>query len=120
MAHSTVHTDDHELERRALAGNAFYVDSIERDIQHGRLVFHLTVQPDPYIGVIRSLIFTGVQNFEEYWDEDVDPECMESIMGLHQQRHEKGFRYIIRLEQSEMHFYSETEPRLEDVGAARD
>ena len=102
------------LEQRALASGAFYVDKIERDLDNGQLSFALVADPEQCV-VVRYLVFTAVREFKELWDEEEDPDLMEQIIGLHEDPEEVGIRYIIRLDQSEMYFYSDTEPQLIEV-----
>ena len=103
--------DINALECRVQAGNAFYADPIECDLINKRLCFGIIGDPETPT-VIRTLIFTNVQNFREIWHEEQDPDLLQQILFLNQYPQGAGFRYTILLDQSEMDFYSETEPEL--------
>ena len=107
--------DPSDLEGRALAGGAFYVDRIERDPAGGRLTFALVADLE-HGAVVRTLSFSGMTDFREEFDEEVDPDLMEQVIGLHREPDGGGWVYCIRLDQSEIWFRSEEEPRLEEIG----
>ena len=111
----TERQDELDLERRALAAGAFYVCRIERDLSNQRLSFALIANPEESV-VVRRLVFTDVREFKELWNEEEDPDLIEQIIGLHQYPERGGFRYLIRLEKSEMHFCSATKPQLIEAG----
>ncbi len=103
--------DSSDLEHRALDGGAFYIGRLERDLSNERLSFALIADPVSPV-VVRTLTFFGVQDFREEWDEEEDPDLMEQVIGLHQSAKGRGFQFHIRLDQSEMSFYSEAEPQI--------
>lgn len=111
--------DGSALERRVMADGAFYVHRLDRDLDQGRLVFYLCRASEPPGQVVRRLIFSGVREFRELWDEEPDPDLLESIIGLHRRPMGSGFEYLIRLDQSEMYFWTAEAPQVEEAACPR-
>ncbi len=80
-----------------------------------KLSFALVANPEEAV-VVRILVFTDIREFTELWDEEEDPNLIEQIIGLHQHTEKGAFRYLVRLKQSEIHFYSDAKPLLIEAG----
>jgi hypothetical protein len=103
------------LEDKALSNGVIYIHSIDCDISNKRLTIHFWDNPEFEKGV-RTLSFTGVENFVEYFDgEEEEGSYIQSVIGINEISFEAGTNYVIRLELSELHFYSKDEPIVQDI-----
>jgi hypothetical protein len=102
------------LEDKALSNGVIYIHSIDRDISNKRLTIHFWDNPE-FEKVVRTLSFTGVENFVEYFGgEEEEGSYLQSVIGIDETSAGVGTNYAIRLELSELHFYSEDEPIVQD------
>jgi hypothetical protein len=103
-----------ELEAKIMRHNVFYIHTIEREIVKHRVVFHFLKDPQSAKPeVIRILTFTNISDFSEQWYETEDKNHIESLIGITERPEGAGVRYHILLEQSEIIFYTETEPQVD-------
>lgn len=76
---------------------------------------HIKFLGDPEeSSIVRELCFSEVKEYREDWYER-DEECIELLMGLHEELKGAGVEYMLHTNQRELCFYSETEPSVEDV-----
>jgi hypothetical protein len=103
------------LEDRVLTHACIYVHSIDRDIPNNRLTIHFCSYPE-LEKVFRTLSFMGVANFVEYFDgEEEEGSYVQYVIGIDEKSAEVGTNYVIRLQLSELHFYSKDEPHVQDI-----
>jgi hypothetical protein len=103
------------LETRVLSNAAIYVHSIDRDIPNNRLTISFFGNSE-LEKVVRTLSFTGIENFVEYFDgEEEKGSYIQSVIGINETSAGVGTNYVIRLELSELHFYSKDEPIVQDI-----
>lgn len=98
-----------------LSNKVIYIHSIDRDISNKRLTIRFFDDPELEKGV-RTLSFTSVENFVEYFDgEEEEGSYIQSVIGIDETPAGVGTNYVIRLELSELHFYSKDEPIVQDI-----
>jgi hypothetical protein len=103
------------LEDRVLSLAAIYVHSIDRDIPNKRLTIYFCSDPE-LEKVFRTLVFTGIENFVEYFDgEEEEGSYVQYVIGIDEKFAKVGTNYVIRLQLSELHFYSKDEPHVQDI-----
>jgi hypothetical protein len=101
------------LEERVTGNRVTYVDRIKFDSQSKRLTLYLVLDPERGT-VARVLTFTHVEDFRVL-EERADPDLLDSLLGIEEERRGKGTQFLIALEQSEMSFYTAAEPEIEDL-----
>jgi hypothetical protein len=98
-----------------LSSGVIYVHSVDRDIPNNRLTIRFFDNTE-LERVVRILSFTGVENFVEYFDgEEKEGSYIQSVIGIDEKSAGVGTNYVIRLELSELHFYSKDEPIVQDI-----
>ncbi len=103
------------LEDKALSNGIIYIHSIDRDIPNNRLTISFFGNSEPE-KVVRTLSFTGIENFVEYFDgEEEEGSYIQSVIGIDEESAGVGMNYVIRLELSELHFSSKDEPIVQDI-----
>ncbi len=103
------------LEQRATKDFIIYIHSIEHDVVNKYLVIKFLKNPVDEPSVARILTFLNIQDFsEEIDDEDFDENCLDSLIGIQEYPEATGVRYVIRTEQREIIFFTETEPKIQE------
>jgi hypothetical protein len=103
------------LQARVLFNTVIYVHSINRDIPNHRLTISFFGNSE-LEKVVRTLSFTGIENFVEYFDgEEEEGSYSQSVISIDEESAGVGTNYVIRLELSELHFYSKDEPMVHDI-----
>ena len=102
-------------EDKVLSHACIYVHSIDRDIPNSRLDIHFCSDPERE-KVFRTLSFTSVTNFVEYFGGEAEEgSYIQSVIGVDETSTGAGTNYVVRLELSELHFYSKDEPIVQDI-----
>lgn len=100
-----------KLDDGVMQGNVLYIHSLwqaDSDL-------HIKFPGDPEeTGIVRELSFAGIKEYGEDWYER-DDECIEMLLGLHEEPEGAGVEYMLHTDRRELWFYSETEHKVEDV-----
>ncbi len=102
------------LYNRVAHGNVFYIHSIERDIEQGRLRFHFLGDPEKP-DIVRTLTFTGVREFSEQREEDFIEDMWQSVIGLNERLQSGEVEYEIILDEVVMNFATSEQPEVVDL-----
>ena len=102
------------LHDKVTKSGCFYIDSIERDIEHGRIAFNFLGNPD-LPEIVRVLKFRSVHDFSEQWETEVTKDLIQSIIGIEEYPGPAGVRYEIVLDEVVIGFTSGDEPVVIDL-----
>jgi hypothetical protein len=102
---------DMKLEDRVMRGNVFYIHSVQNE--DSRIIFKFLGDPN-LPDIVRMLTFSNIKDYRDEWY-DRDDECTEMLMGIHESQQGEGVNYMLHTGQREIFFYTETEPKVEDV-----
>lgn len=102
------------FEDRVTLGLAQWITLIETNGATGTLRIGLTHQPqNPETE--RCITFTGVTNVQSEWF-GRDDECMESLLGIHEDHDENQLRYMFHTEQRELWIWATKSATITEVG----
>jgi len=100
-----------KLEDRVMRDGVCYIHSL----RHTDANLSLKFLADPSGSTIaRVLTFSRVQAYQEEWYER-DDDCIEMLIGLHEEVKKDGVDYMLHTDQRELWFHSDADPSVEDV-----
>ncbi len=106
------------LEEKVTRGFCVYISSIDYAPIEQRLTIRFLGDPESS-AVVRTLTFSGVEDFSEetFGDEDVEAgiHVTDSLIGLDEYPEEDSVRYVVHTEVREMIFRTKENPKVEDV-----
>jgi hypothetical protein len=105
------------LEQQVTHGAILYINSIEYNIVDKSLLIKLIGHPEMNPSVVRTVFFSGIENFQDVIDEaDYDPDCVDSVMGIQERkRSDNSIQYFIVTEQREISFCSKSPPKITEL-----
>lgn len=106
------------LEERVTQGFIIYISGIDYDPMGQRLTIAFLGDPESP-AVVRTLIFSDVEDFSEevFSDEDVEAgvNVIDSLIGLDECPEGIGVKYVVHTELREMDFRTKENPQVEDA-----
>jgi hypothetical protein len=99
------------LEDRVMRGNVFHIQHLDFSGSELRVSFF----GDPNESVIvRELTFFDIKEYKEDWF-DRDDNCIEGLLGLHENPKGIGVEYMLHTDQRILWFYTEVIPQVVDM-----